>query len=191
MADAPKLKPITDTKIPGTDVPDVTLSPEFRESERQKSWMSRVAVSTSVMAALAAISSSMATGNLNQAMLQQIREADQWSFYQAKSVKESVLESRLETAATLNAPVTDADRAKLARYGQEKETIKKDAQECGKLGQRYMHRYTHTSRAATAAQIGIALAAVALLLRKNVYWALSLIAGVVGAAFFVVGLLAG
>jgi hypothetical protein len=45
------------------------------------------------------------------------------------------------------------------------------------------------SRAATATQIGLALAAVALLLRKNVFWALALLLGAVGAVFLTLGLL--
>jgi hypothetical protein len=190
MADsAPKVKPITETKIPGTDVPDVTKAAEGIESERQKKWMARVAVSTAVMAAVAAIASSMATGNLNEAMFQQIREADRWSFYQAKSIKEAVLEGRIATAESLNAPVSDADREKLKRYGEEKEEIKKDAQACRALSDKHMARYAKMSRAATASQIGIALGAVALLLRRNVFWGLALAAGAVGAAFLAMGLM--
>ena len=188
-----KLKPITETKIPGTEVPDVhqAATSDGAENERQKQWMARVAVSTAVMAAVAAIGSSMATGHLNEAMFQQIREADQWSFYQAKGIKETVLEGRIETAEGLKQPVSDADRAKLKRYGEEKAGIKKDAESCRALSDGHMRKYTNMSRAATAAQIGIALAAVALLLRKNIFWALSLVAGAVGAAFLIIGLLGG
>ena len=179
-------KPVTETKIPGTDVPDVGRAavPPPAETDAQRRWMARVAVSTSVMAALAAISSSVATGHLNQAMLQQILEADRWSFYQAKSVKESVLEGRIETAAAMKVTLRDEDAAKLRRYGEEKEQIRAEAEGFRAAAARHMTQYTRSSRAATAAQIGIALAAVALLLRRNVYWFLSLAAGAVAAAFF-------
>jgi hypothetical protein len=168
----PKPKLVTEAKIPGTSVPDVNQA--TGESERQKQWMSRVAVSTAIMAAIAAVSSSMGTGNLNQAMFDQIREADQWSFFQAKGIKE---------------PIADADRQKLARYAEEKQAIRKDAEACRKSSDDHMRRYVQMSRAATATQIGIALAAVALLLRKNVFWALALLLGAVGAVFLTLGLL--
>lgn len=184
---APKEKPITGTKIPGTDVPDVTAA--TAESERQKQWMSRVAVSTAVMAAVAAIGSSLGTGHLNQAMFEQIREADQWSFFQAKGIKEAVLEGRLETAEALKQPVLEGDRQKLKRYAEEKVGIRKEAEECRKRSDMHMRQYTQLSRATTAAQIGIALAAVALLLRKNLFWALALVGGAVGAVFLTLGLM--
>lgn len=184
-----KLKPITETKIPGTEVPDVHQSAPGVEGERQKKWMARVAVSTAVMAAVAAISSSMGTGQLNEAMFQQIREADQWAFFQAKGIKETVLESRLETAEALKIPVTEADRQKLKRYAEEKAGIKKEAEACRIESDAHMRKYTRMSRAATAAQIGIALAAVALLLRKNLFWAMSLVAGTIGLVFLAIALL--
>lgn len=196
MSDTPpapqpeKLKPITETKIPGTDVPDVSQAAATGDdAQGQKRWMARVAVSTAVMAAVAAISSSMSTGQLNEAMFQQIREADQWAFFQAKGIKETVLESRLETAEALKISVTDADRQKLRRYAEEKAEIKKEAGACRAESDAHMRKYTRMSRAATAAQIGIALAAVALLLRKNVFWAMSLVAGTVGLVFLVIALL--
>ncbi len=182
-----KPKLVTDAKIPGTNVPDVNQA--IGESERQKQWMSRVAVSTAVMAAIAAMSSSMGTGNLNQAMFDQIREADQWSFFQAKSIKEAVLEGRIETAQTLGQTVADADRQKLARYAEEKQAIRAEAEACRKSSDDHMKRYVRMSRAATATQIGIALAAVAILLRKNIFWGLALLLGAVGAAFLSLGLL--
>lgn len=182
-----KPKLVTEAKIPGTNVPDVNQA--TGESERQKQWMSRVAVSTAIMAAIAAMSSSMGTGNLNQAMFDQIREADQWSFFQAKSIKEAVLEGRIETSQALGQPIADADRQKLTRYAEEKQAIRKDAEACRKSSDDHMRRYVQMSRAATATQIGIALAAVALLLRKNLFWALALLLGLTGAAFLALGLL--
>mgnify|MGYP003386587543 FL=1 len=184
-----KPKIITDTKIPGTQVPDVSQA--LGESERQKQWMSRVAVSTAVMAAIAAVGSSMGTGHLNQAMFEQIREADQWSFYQAKSIKEAILESRIETAEALKQSVSDADREKLKRYAGEKDGIRKAAEDCKQLSDMHMAKYLKMSRAATAAQIGIALAAIALLLKKNIYWAMAILGGLIGAVYLVMGLLVG
>ena len=192
MAETPQtqtpLKPVTDTKIPGTDVPDISQADA--RTEREKQWMSRVAVSTAVMAAIAAIGSSFGNGHLNEAMFQQIREADQWAFYQAKGIKEAILESRLETATAMGQISSEADIAKLKKYAEDRAAIKKEAEACRTLSEDHMKRYRHMSRAATAAQIGIALAAVALLLRKNSFWAMALLGGAIAAAFLTIGLLA-
>jgi hypothetical protein len=180
-----KLKPVTQTTIPGTEVPDI--SQVNAESERAKQWMSRVAVSTAIMAAGAAISTSFSSGHLNKAMFEQIREADTWNQYQAKSIKHTVLESRIATITALGKEPAADDRATLERYVKEKATLENDAKEVKKASVDHLARYTQLSRASTAMQIGIALAAVALLLRKNIYWALALAAGAVGAGFLVLG----
>jgi hypothetical protein len=57
-------KPVTAEKIPGTSVPDVDKAPTA--DERQRKWMAWVAVSTAVMAAMAAISSSLSGGHLTR-----------------------------------------------------------------------------------------------------------------------------
>ncbi|HVU65294.1 MAG TPA: DUF4337 family protein [Phycisphaerales bacterium] len=184
-------KPITEVRIPGTEVPDVqrATAPLETDAEKTKRWMARVAVSTAIMAAIAAISSSLATGHLNKAMFETIQEADQWSFYQAKGIKLALLENRLEAAAAAKQTVPVEETNKLARYEQEQAGIKATAIEHQDLSKNHLKRYGHLSRAATAAQIGIALAATAMLLRRNALWALALAAGAVGAVFLVIGLL--
>jgi hypothetical protein len=176
-----KLKPITNTKIPGTEVPDVTRADA--ESDRQKAWMSRVAVSTAVMAAGAAVSTMFSGGHLNQAMFEQIQTADQWNFYQSKGIKHTVLETRLAVVEALGKTPSDQDVATLARYKKEQGDIEGDAKAHEALAAAHLAKYKLNSRAATALQIGIGLAAVALLLRRNIYWVLALAAGAVGAVF--------
>jgi hypothetical protein len=179
-------KPVTSNKIPGTVVPDVQKVETA--DERQRTWMSRVAVSTAVMAALAAISSSMSSGHLNEAMISQIRASDQWAYYQAKGVKAAIVEGRIDSAgdAKQGAPSGDAER--LARYKSEQEQISGEAKTKQAEADRHLVRYKAMAHAATALQIGIGVAAVALLLRKNVYWVLALLAGGAGTFFLVQGL---
>jgi hypothetical protein len=129
------------------------------------------------------------TNNLNEAMLEQIRASDQWSFYQAKGIKLAVLEGRLETLPALGKPVADADTAKAERYQHEQQDISTEAKAHQSSAELHRARYTSFSRAATAFQIGIALAAVALLVRKNWFWMASLIVALGGCTFFVLGLL--
>src|SRR6266404_3178985 len=78
-------------------------------------WVMGVALSSALLAALAAVSSLMAGHHVNEAMIDQIRSSDQWSFYQAKGVKAAVLSSKLELLQDFQKPVSSKDRDKLAQ----------------------------------------------------------------------------
>ena len=135
--------------------------------------MSRVAVSTAVMAAGAAISTSFSGGHLNQAMFEQIKAADQWNYYQSKGIKRAVMEERIAITQTLGKPVREEDNKEVGRYKQDQETAHAEATKHQDLAENHIAQYKTIGRAATALQIGIALTAIALLLRRNVYWALA------------------
>jgi len=53
------------------------------------------ALTAAFLAVLAAITSLMAEHHANEAMLDQIRSSDKWSFYQAKSIKANLLPRKL------------------------------------------------------------------------------------------------
>ena len=54
-------------------------------------WVMGVALSSAIIAALAAVASLLAGANANEAMIDQMKAADQWNYYQAKGVKANVL----------------------------------------------------------------------------------------------------
>jgi hypothetical protein len=56
-------------------------------NSKEQKWSMLVAISTALMAVLAAISSLFAGHNSNEAVINQIKASDQWSFYQAKGIK--------------------------------------------------------------------------------------------------------
>ena len=53
-------------------------------------------------------------------MMDQIEASDQWNYYQAKSIKASVLDAKMSTAGAPD----ESDQSKLARYEKEQEQIK-------------------------------------------------------------------
>ena len=181
-----KPKPITADKIPGTDVPDVTRAPA--DSEAQKRWMSRVAVTTAILATLASLATMFSTTHLNQAMIEEIKASDQWNFYQAKGIKLAVLESRMELLPALGKTVSEEDRAKSERYQKEQGEISEEAKARQSAAADHRKRQGRLSNASTAFQVSIALAAVALLVKKNVFWVLSILGGCVGVGFFAWGM---
>src|SRR6266513_5396132 len=71
-------------------------------------WISWVALSTAILAVLAAIAGLLSGKHANEAMMAQIEASDQWSYYQAKSIKASVLDAKMGLAAAPN----ESDAAK-------------------------------------------------------------------------------
>src|SRR5713101_199513 len=87
-------------------------------------WISWVALSTAILAVLAAIAGLLSGSHANEAMMSQIDAADQWGFYQAKSIKAAVLEAK----SSLSSTPTAADKQKAAKYQEEEATIKSEAE---------------------------------------------------------------
>src|SRR5215471_11880732 len=107
------------------EVPLEHLHEHVKESAERsgEAWISWVALSTALLAVLAAIASLLSGEHANEAMMDQIEASDQWNYYQAKSIKASVLDAKM---ATVGAP-NESDRSKLARYEKEQEEIKSEA----------------------------------------------------------------
>src|ERR1700758_2734536 len=75
-------------------------------------WISWVALSTAILAVLAAIAGLLSGKHANEAMMSQIESSDQWNYYQAKGIKAAVLDAKMSLGGT----PTDEDRAKAERY---------------------------------------------------------------------------
>src|SRR5258708_35211765 len=86
-------------------------------------WISWVALSTAILAVLAAIAGLLSGSHANEAMMKQIESADQWAFYQAKGIKAAVLDAKM----TLTGSTSDADREKVAKYSEEQAEIQNEA----------------------------------------------------------------
>lgn len=153
------------------------------ESSREK-WISRVALSTAVLAAFAAISALLAGDHANDAMIEQIAAADQWNLYQAKGIKAEVLGLRL----ALSPSTSGRDQAKLADYARQQAEIRKQAEELQATAREHLARHVVLARGVTLFQIAIAIAAIAILTRRRVFWSVSLLAGAFGLGFLVWGL---
>jgi hypothetical protein len=93
---------------------------------------SRVALFVAITATFMALCN-VKDGNIVQAMSQaQAHGIDAWSYFQAKSTKESIAENTVELLRTQNTPVSDTAiknfEAQIARYEKEKLEIKEQAE---------------------------------------------------------------
>jgi|SRR5215475_2512937 len=165
------------------EVPLEHLHEHVKETAEHSSaaWISWVALSTAILAVLAAIAALLSGQYANEAMMNQIEASNQWNYYQAKSIKASVLDAKMSLAATSN----ESDQSKRDRYEKEQEKIKADAEHKEATAKLNFHKHEVFARGVTMFQIAIAIAAISALTRKRHFWLVSLLFGVAGCVFLV------
>src|SRR5215469_16781435 len=159
------------------EVPLEHLHEQTHETAKHsgENWISWVALSTAILAVLAAIAGLLSGQYANEAMINQIEASDQWSYYQAKSIKASVLDAKMSLAGTPN----ESDQSKRDRYEKEQEEIKSEAEHKEAAAESNFHKHEVFARGVTMFQIAIAIAAISALTRKRRFWTVSLLFGVV------------
>jgi hypothetical protein len=175
------------------------------EIEKEGSSLLRtVALTTAILAALAAIASLKAGGTVNEALALktestrlQAEASDQWAYYQAKGLKATVTEVSRNTWIALD-KTPPAELAKNEeRYAEDQKKSKEKAEELEKQrdeksaeSDHLMHRHHFFAQSVAFLQVAIALGAVAALTRKGVVWVGSLVLGLAGAGVFAYAFLA-
>src|SRR6267154_4994717 len=102
---------------------------EKMKEERER-WILFVALSTAVMAVLAALAGLLSGDHANEALIAQIKSSDQWNYYQAKSIKSEIAVSTSKIMKALPAaPGSAEDSNAVAKYEKDREAIKKSAEE--------------------------------------------------------------
>ncbi len=155
-------------------------------AEHGESWISWVALSTAILAVLAAITGMLSGARVNEAMMNQIEASDNWAYYQAKGIKASVLDAKMSLSAQPN----EEDHAKAKRYEEEQSEIQKEARAKEDEAKKTFHQHEIFSRGVTMFQIAIAVAAISALTRKRRFWIASLAFGAAGCVFLARGFFA-
>ena len=148
-------------------------------------WTLGVALSSALLAALAAVASLQAGHHANEAMVCQIKASDNWSFYQAKSIKESQLKGKMDIFVALDKPVNEADKKKAEEYATTKETISEEAKKLQEEAGHELTTHQIFAKSVTLFQIAISIGAIAALTKRRRFWFVSLACGAVGLFFFV------
>src|SRR6266853_3528142 len=146
-------------------------------------WISWVGLSTALLAVLAAIAGLLSGKHANEAMMNQIEASDRWSYYQAKSIKAAVLDAKI----ALSAMPSEKDRENTARYQEEESEIKSEAEHKEADAKSNFHKHEVFARGVTMFQIAIAIAAISALTKRRRFWVVSLLFGVTGCVFLVLG----
>ena len=150
----------------------------------------QIAVVTAIIATIGALfgymgGATQANAGLykNNAAIKKTEAANQWSFFQAKSTKQSLAEFALDLAPPEKKAVY---QGKIERYEKEKNDLKTTAEKLeiesavwDKSSDEQLHQHHRWAQATTVLQVSIALAAIALLTRKKwLEYAMFALAGV-------------
>jgi lipopolysaccharide export LptBFGC system permease protein LptF len=157
------------------EVPIEQVGEEIHErSHGQRGWIMGVALSTSLLAVLAAIASLLAGHYANEGVLEQLEASNQWSFYQSKSVKENLLHTKGDILEALGKVAPEKDLEKLSDYRREQEEIRLEAGRLAKESKHHMRLHARLARSVTLFQIAIGVSAIAVLTRRKRFWLLGL-----------------
>jgi hypothetical protein len=176
------------------EVPTEHLHEEIQEGaeERKEKWILFVALSTALMAVLAAVAGLLAGHHANEALIDQVKASDQWNFYQSKNLKQEIAintDKILHVLSGKKDSAAEDHSADIARYDKEKADIRKKAEEDEHESEAHLSKHVPLASAVTAFQIAIAVSAIAILTRRKKLWYGSLLLTAVGLVFFIMGIL--
>ena len=157
-------------------------------------FLKRIALTTAVLAAFAAIAALKAGATVNESLILkteatrlQAQASDQWSYYQAKGVKAAVREAAKASWEAAGKAAPKSLSEEIARYGEEQAEIKKAAQEKEKERDEksaeadvLLRQHHHFANTVALFQVSIALGALAALTRNRSLWWGSMVVGLSG-----------
>src|SRR5436189_5881476 len=117
--------------------------------ERGEKWITAAATTAAILAALAAAGGALATSHLTQSTLIRIKANDDWNYYQAKSIKSSLLDAKIYSAQLSKVEPRKADLDKKSKYAEEIPEIQTAAKELEKLSKEHLETHETFEGAAT------------------------------------------
>ena len=168
-------------------------------AEQKEKWIQWVALTTTVLAVCAAISSLKGGSYSTQVQIKNTQEGARWSYYQSKSLKQNLAELEREHMAVLALEArtpegrAQAEKAlarsatEAQRYEKEKGEIKAEAE---KLAAEQVELKRHGGAFGLAVmllQIAIMMSSVGALIKKPVMWYAGLLFGLGGLAYMANG----
>jgi len=170
--------------------------------EKKEPWLNYLALTTVVLAVLATLSTFKGSSYSTRSVLAQSQAANEWAYYQSKSLKGYVYEIQKETLEFDLQEKEDSfsDKGlvdiknriesygkKMAKYDSEKKDIMNEARHFEDMRDDAQRHSKIFGIAVIFLQIAILLSSIAALLKKKPVWLLALVIGAAGAFYFVDG----
>jgi hypothetical protein len=146
-----------------------------------------VSLTMAVLAVLVAVATLLGHRAHTEEVVLQAKASDQWSYYQAKNIREH--QDDLFVSSKANG-ASDADRQKYAqeaeRYQHEKDDVQKEARELEReeaIERRRADRYDISE---VFLEIGLVITSITLLSGRRIFWYLGIVSAALGAVIAVV-----
>jgi len=152
-------------------------------------WVIYVALTTAVIAVLAAITGLMAGDHADEAMLAQMKASDNWAFYQAKGIKADMLTSSNNVMLSFGKTPDTAAVSRVKRLKQDQQQIMEKANEYQKESDEHVTRHKILARGVTMFQIAIAIGAISIITKRKLLWFVSMGFAMIGIVFLLQGML--
>jgi hypothetical protein len=144
----------------------------------------RVAGTMAVLAAVMAIVSVMGHILTTEELLNQQKASDQWSYYQAKSIRRYESEVARDLFAAMKLPeMSEQYKKNSEKYRKDDEDIQKEAQELENESHLHGRQALRLHFGEVFLEISIVLASLAILTKRPLLWYAAIAGGAVGAAF--------
>ena len=166
---------------------------------QQEPWTQWVALTTTILAVCAAISSLKGGAYGTKVQLATTMEVNKWGYYQAKSLKQNLreqeavllevaaLEARTPEGKKLAQDQREAALAEVKRYDAEKGAIKAEAEAMQKAEGDLKRHGAAFGLAVMLLQIAITMSAVGALIKRKAMWWFGLAFGVAGLVYMANG----
>ncbi len=152
----------------------------------------KIALSSALIAVLAAVASMLSEHQSNEAMLSQLKASDQWAYYQAKGIKHNVLDTQivlLEAHGFKDQAKLEEMKTAREKYRKDQEDISKEATKEQGDSQKALRSHLSLSYAETFLQVAIGISAISALTRRRWLWITSMVVAAGGIAFLTWGIL--
>jgi hypothetical protein len=183
-----------DDRMEETEIPEVGVDAAADEAHqsaqgehRRTPWLRSLALTTAILAVLAAVASLQSGRFSNEAILEQARATDEWSYYQAKGNKLVTRTAEMEILVQLKAPADQLHllRAEIARYGDEQAQIQIKATDREAEARGNLVRHEWYAATVTLLQVAIGLSAIAALMESRRMWIMACCIGGCGSVLFI------
>ena len=171
--------------------------------EQKDPWMNYLALTTVIFAVCATLSTFKGGSYSTRSVISQAQASDQWAFFQAKSIRESMYRLQKDNVALAVAvlpksagqDVQDRYQAEMkkceeniAKYEHEKADIQQEAKRLESMRDDAQHHGQPFGLAVIFLQVAILLSSVAGLFKRKPIWYLALPIGVLGTVCFLDGI---
>jgi len=168
-------------------------------AEVQEKWLKWVALTTTILAVCASFASMKGGGYSTQVQLMTTQESDQWSYFEAKSIKLHLGEMEKDIfkvdALSISDPVVKNEiqgkikvlEDNISRYGKEKDAIKNGIDNLSGKQEMAKRHGGNFGLAVMFFQISIMLSAIGSLLKQRTAWLFGLAIGFFGLVYFLNG----